>query len=198
MSGLRQEDLWDPAKENEFREKIEHQLYRLLVWLTANAADVLLDDELIKGFHRQVFREIFPLAAGLVRGYGCPLNIAFGPHRGVPYQECEAGFQRLSAETVARIALLDQVRSDDRSDSAISLACRHHAEFIALHPFLDGNGRIGRICANYFAARYGLEFVEVYRTQSSDYELALSLYIKEKRLAPLVDYWRPFMKPQSP
>ena len=190
---LQPADLWDPVRENEHQEHIERELYRLLIWLRQNAGIALMDGDLVRRFHRQVFRAVFPTAAGLVRRDGCRFDVGFGPHVGAPYQECEARFQGLAETTLQWIELLDRDR--DNTDSVVTTACAHHAEFIALHPFVDGNGRIGRVCANYFAARYGLQFVEVYRTEPSDYERALTIYIREKRLAPLVEYWRPYMKP---
>lgn len=135
--------------------------------------------------------------AGVVRGPAAPYDVRFGPHRGTAYAECEARFSALSDEFLQYLASLDRLSQEDVAERALAVACLHHARFIEVHPFVDGNGRIGRICANYFAARYGLKPVEVYRRGGSDCEAALTVYIRQKRILPLIEYWRPFMYPSS-
>jgi Fic family protein len=74
-------------------------------------------------------------------------------------------------------------------------ASLHHAHFIKIHPFLDGNGRTGRICVNYFAARYGLKFIEIERPKQRDYEATLGIFIREGRISPLIEFLRPLLFP---
>lgn len=193
MSGLRQEDLWDPSVESREHRTIQLQLFRLQAWLERHAQREILDGGLIRWFHRTTFGGVFPLAAGLVRGYACPFDMSFGPHRGAPYQTCEAELEQLSREFVEQIRALDELPADEVREHALAAACLHHARFIKIHPFLDGNGRTGRICANYFAARYGLRFVEVYRSGMSEYEAALAAYFRDGKISPLIEYWRPYM-----
>jgi fido (protein-threonine AMPylation protein) len=198
VSALDPRDLWDEERERRYQDQIELQLYRLHVWLLAYAAVEVLDERLVRAFHRQVFGMVSRFA-GVVRGRDCPYDVAFGPHRGVLWQQCEGRFAEFCREFEGYIETLDRIDRAGLRDQALEVACAHHAEFIKIHPFLDGNGRMGRLCANYFAARYGLSFVKVSgRTENSDYELALTVYIREGRRLPLVEYWRPIMLPDPP
>ncbi|HEB86695.1 MAG TPA: hypothetical protein ENI68_06750 [Gammaproteobacteria bacterium] len=56
-------------------------------------------------------------------------------------------------------SLIDQpqfTHSDDQLYKVIELCSWAHAEWVRIHPFVNGNGRIARIWANYIAVRYGL------------------------------------------
>lgn len=46
--------------------------------------------------------------------------------------------------------------SAEQLDDIIELCAWAHAEWVRIHPFVNGNGRIARIWANYIARRYGL------------------------------------------
>ncbi len=59
MSPLRLEDIWDEEREKQHQDAIQQQLSRLTLWLVANAKRVLLDQDLIRRFHRQVFTAVF-------------------------------------------------------------------------------------------------------------------------------------------
>jgi hypothetical protein len=52
--------------------------------------------------------------------------------------------------------------SSDQLFKVVELCSWAHAEWIRIHPFANGNGRIARIWANYIALRYGLPaFVQI-------------------------------------
>jgi len=62
--------------------------------------------------------------------------------------------QRLGHEPADR-ALAPNNRHEEAPDKLIQLAMLH-AEFEAIHPFLDGNGRLGRMFVPLFMAQVGL------------------------------------------
>jgi fido (protein-threonine AMPylation protein) len=190
MRSLRQEDLWDRGLEDRHKRDIALQLYRLTLWLLAHAKTTILDADLIRWFHRHAFEGVFPLAAGLVRGYACPFDVNFGPHLGTRYPDCESSFLALSTEFVRYIGSLDQLGDGRDCEDVLSVACLHHAKFIQIHPFLDGNGRTSRLCVNYFAVRYGAGLVPNERDSSVDYVGAMDVYMRERRVDPLKDFWR--------
>jgi Fic family protein len=68
--------------------------------------------------------------------------------------------------TSARIAKADNVME------ALAVA---HAEFERIHPFLDGNGRTGRLIVNLILVRMGYPPLIIYKRQRSKYLVALRL-----------------------
>lgn len=61
----------------------------------------------------------------------------------------------------------------DTTLAIIDICAWAHAEWVRIHPFANGNGRIARILANSLAMRYGLPpFVRLRPRPSGDYESA--------------------------
>ncbi len=59
---------------------------------------------------------------------------------------------------------------------AFRLACWAHAEFVAIHPFLDGNGRTSRMIMNYLLIEYGYVPVSIPLERKREYGNALDHY----------------------
>lgn len=95
----------------------------------------------------------------------------------------EARFIPISAGDLSEaMGRWDQYINSDAPDRLIQLAILH-AEFEALHPFLDGNGRLGRMCVPLFMFKAGLihcpmfyisAFFEANRDEYYDRLLAVS------------------------
>lgn len=69
----------------------------------------------------------------------------------------------LLAATHAALTRLDGIlpvgtrpASVDELDAVVGLTARIHGEWVRLHPFANGNGRIARVWAAWLALRYGL------------------------------------------
>jgi len=69
----------------------------------------------------------------------------------------------LLAATHAALTRLDEIlpvgvrpASVDELDAVVGLTARVHGEWVRLHPFANGNGRIARVWAAWLAVRYGL------------------------------------------
>lgn len=61
----------------------------------------------------------------------------------------------------------------------VCIAARFHCFFEYLHPFRDGNGRTGRLMANFILLSMGHPMVIIPNERKSDYLLALQMYRKE-------------------
>ena len=70
------------------------------------------------------------------------------------------------------VASVNQVRMDERPP-AEAIAIRH-AEFERIHPFLDGNGRTGRLLMNLMLVRLGYPPAIIYKRDRSRYLAALA------------------------
>ena len=55
----------------------------------------------------------------------------------------------------------------------VELACEFHLRFVEIHPFSDGNGRMGRLLMNFILDRSGFPMVDISVENRSDYIKAL-------------------------
>lgn len=55
----------------------------------------------------------------------------------------------------------------------IQLAAEFHHRFVAIHPFQDGNGRVGRLCMNFILMQAGYPPAIIRKEDRLDYYLAL-------------------------
>ena len=131
--------------------------------------------------HRLVFREVHPWA-GEIRAPGRL------PPRVGGFITCEP--ERLTTE----LQMLEQQTAEllskaDRQGTLRTIAF-HHARFELLHPFLDGNGRVGRLLveSQLNASAFGVrERPEVPRQEYAD---ALQTSSRISNLLPLVNLLR--------
>ncbi|MGM9937258.1 MAG: Fic family protein, partial [Candidatus Ornithomonoglobus sp.] len=69
----------------------------------------------------------------------------------------------------------------------IELAAWTHAEFVRIHPFIDGNGRTGRLLMNYQLLSQGFLPVSIDKDNRLDYYNALEQYAVKTDLAPFAE-----------
>ncbi len=153
--------------------------YRRAMWQAINLLETLpLCQRLIKETHCKLMEG--------VRGYNkCP-----GEYRNIQNwigpPGCtmeEARFVPISADRLNQgMDVWEKYIHKEILDPLVQLAVVH-AEFEALHPFLDGNGRLGRMCVPLFMFRRGLiqspmfyisAYFEAHRDEYYDRLLAIS------------------------
>ena len=122
-------DLFDAEQRN---------ILTALLRLRAPAPPQLLDDKYLRDLHRAMFSEVWAWA-GQYRT--TQTNIGCGPHE---------------IATAVRL-LVDDARAWVEYDTfpPDELAARFHHRLVAIHPFPNGNGRHGRIAANYLIEGLG-------------------------------------------
>lgn len=75
-----------------------------------------------------------------------------------------------------------------RTDSnAVELAAWTHAEFVKIHPFVDGNGRTSRMLMNYQLMAQGFLPVSIAKEDRLEYFDALEAYAASGNLIPFTD-----------
>jgi fido (protein-threonine AMPylation protein) len=90
-------------------------------------------------------------------------EVAAGVHAGTPAREVPKELSHFEAQIQEAVAVLDArlAPGDVPSDagilgSVLTLAASAHGEWVRIHPFANGNGRTGRVWANWSLVRYGL------------------------------------------
>jgi len=72
--------------------------------------------------------------------------------------------------------------------NGIELAAWTHAEFVKIHPFVDGNGRISRLIMNYQLMVHGFLPISIAKESRLEYFEALESYAVDADLKPFVDF----------
>ena len=89
-------------------------------------------------------------------------GVKIGRYRGVAAARIAEELRRFEEILQAAVAQLDRVLpvgkdlNADECDAVIDLCAWAHAEWVRIHPFVNGNGRTARLWANFLAMRYGL------------------------------------------
>jgi fido (protein-threonine AMPylation protein) len=125
-------------------------------------------------WHRDIYRGVvLPVAyyAGEVRDSDpaypelIDYEVAVGTAVGVPATDVPDALIRYEAAMQAVVARMDGViaagsRPTSTADlyAVLEVAALAHGEWVRIHPFANGNGRVARLWVNWVAVRYGLPF----------------------------------------
>lgn len=122
----------------------------------------------IKTWHGKIFAAVVPLDyyAGNYRSDDpskpcLAVDVTVGPNQGAPYPqvpdlmgEFSSELQKLVTDT-ARYCGRGSVSPIDRTRAVAQLAAFAIGSLIRIHPFINGNGRMSRLVANYVLHRFG-------------------------------------------
>jgi Fic family protein len=139
-----------------------------------------LSVELIKKLHELVFKETKPFA-GKLRGPGVEVVIrdAAGSivHRGAPSHHVEYLLKEL----------VQWYGRNRKTYPTVLLAAVVHNQFENIHPFQDGNGRVGRLLLNYVLLRHGLPPINIELVRRQEYYAALQAYQNQHNIRPMLE-----------
>jgi Fic family protein len=154
------------------REHLEAINHRDAIQFISNAArDIVpLDERTLKGIHSLVLRGIDPDNAGRWRDKNVIIS-------GAGHTPPEAWHlpERMKE-------FFEWCASDAESLSPIERAARVHADFVNIHPFIDGNGRTARLLMNLELVKAGYPLAIVPADQRQSYYESLD------RIAVTGDY----------
>ena len=88
--------------------------------------------------------------------------------------------------------LLEELR-DIALENVLTAAAYFHAKFENIHPFADGNGRVGRLAMNYLLVLHGHPPIIIHEEDRKGYYAALEAWDARQELEPL----REFLKWQT-
>ena len=117
-------------------------LARVVGYIDKRAKEQELTKEVILSLHKMLLSNIRDDIAGRFRKDNEFVRV--GTHIAPAPQEIEASMDKMLAEYNASV-----------SENIIKRIARLHLAFEYLHPFCDGNGRIGRVINNYLLIREG-------------------------------------------
>ncbi len=80
--------------------------------------------------------------------------------------------------------LLTDIGSVENKD-ALTAAAFFHAKFENIHPFADGNGRVGRLLMNYFLVCHDHPVITIHEEDRNEYMKALEAWDESQDLNPM-------------
>jgi Fic family protein len=83
--------------------------------------------------------------------------------------------------------LIEEINEFDGTDY-LKAAAYFHAKFEYIHPFADGNGRVGRTLTNYYLLIHGCPPIIIYDEDKNLYYECLQKYDEAKELKPLYEF----------
>jgi Fic family protein len=127
------------------------------VFLQMLKAKEEISDKLFLDWHKEIFKETKADIAGRYRNY----QVRVGPHLAPDWSKIEAQITKL-------ITFVNQSNLNP-----VEVAGRAHYVFEKIHPFGDGNGRIGRLLMNYILWKNGYPMLIIEYKRRKSYYIAL-------------------------
>jgi Fic family protein len=84
--------------------------------------------------------------------------------------------------------LIEWYNKHKNSYPPLILAAVVHNQFENIHPFADGNGRVGRILLNNILIKHGFPPVNIQMDHRIEYYKTLQEYEKNKNLRPTIEF----------
>lgn len=136
--------------------------------------------ELIKKLHFIIFKNSKPFA-GKFRKKGEEVAVTDGRggilHRGAPSSKVPELLKEL----------VSWYKNNKVHYPPITLASVIHDQFENIHPFLDGNGRVGRLLLNNILLKHSLPPVNIHFSNRKNYYSALQEYQKFGNIRPTIE-----------
>lgn len=131
-----------------------------------------LDERIVKDLHALLTENI--IVGGIYRSQEVRISGAgFTPPAGNEmYMQIKGFYEELNRQT---------------DINPIELAAWTHAAFVRIHPFIDGNGRTGRLLMNYQLLSQGYLPVSIAKESRLEYYNALEEYAVHNNLQPFAD-----------
>jgi Fic family protein len=136
--------------------------------------------KLIKKLHQIVFKNSKPFA-GKFRAKGVEVIVAdaYGNivHQGAPSQQIEPLLKEL----------VRWYNQNKTKCLPIVLAAVVHNQFEVIHPFQDGNGRVGRLLLNNILLKHNLPPLNIELKNRTQYYASLQAYEKDNNIRPTLE-----------
>lgn len=91
-------------------------------------------------------------------------------------------------EVVSELSELLKEINEAEGENVLTIAAYLHLRFEEIHPFADGNGRVGRTLLNYYLMTHGYPPLVLYSEDKKTYYLALSVYDKTGEISGFKEF----------
>ncbi len=164
-STLTQEDTKDllihgitPNKKSKIDTIETQRHYDLFVKLVSSKKPDKIIFDTILSWHGNIFEQTQIGEAGSVRTYVVGIK----------------GNPKIQFATVPEIKprlskLFTWLNSSKKDMSPVEIACKAHYDFVGIHPFGDGNGRISRLLMNYILFKYDYPLMTIFNKNRKPY-----------------------------
>ena len=158
------------SRDVSVREVFEAKnLARVMEYKRARAEDSELDEELILLLHQMLIGGIDDAIAGRFRRQGEYVRV--GSHIAPAPEHVEHMMENILI-----------TYSSDLDSYCLDKIARFHLDFETIHPFCDGNGRIGRVIINFQLLQLGLPRLIIRNSEKETYYRAFGDY-RDRRTA---------------
>jgi len=99
----------------------------------------------------------------------------------------ERGIEVVVTDGRGNVELVRWYEKNKRKYPPLVLAAVVHNQFENIHPFQDGNGRVGRLLLNNILLKYGLPPINIELKNRGEYYAALQAYENQHNLRPTVE-----------
>jgi len=177
VEGILKKDEW-PENRTKGEVSETYGVSEAIEYIRKTKNHVSLD--LIRKLHEIVFKNSKPFAGNFrIKGVEVAVVDALGniAHRGAP-----------SAEVVKLLKeVIRWYNKNKRKYPPIVLAAVVHNQFENIHPFQDGNGRVGRLLLNNILLKHNLPPVNIELKNRREYYNALQEYQKNRNIRPTIE-----------
>lgn len=99
------------------------------------------------------------------------------------------GDHKINIAQVPKLLEQTQKALDEKKDHPMAISAKFHKFFIYLHPFRDGNGRLGRLLSNFILAKTNQPLLIIDQSQKNQYIEALKATDKHRDFTPIVSFF---------
>jgi Fic family protein len=161
------------SRDISVREVFEAKnLARVMEYTRSKSGDSELTSELLLLLHKMLLGNINDDYAGRFRGPGEYVRV--GTYIAPAPEKVESMIESI---------LIDY--SADAETYVVDRIAKFHLAFESIHPFCDGNGRMGRVIINYQLARVGFPSIIIRNKEKRDYYEAFGEYHGSKKTKPM-------------
>ncbi len=141
---------------------------------------ISLDIYLLLDIHNIAFEKLYDWA-GKFREH----EVSVGTINLTPFPKIREEMYRLCEDINAHISYCLQLNEAQMKEEALKLLADAHHRFVCIHPFTNGNGRMGRIFINLIAIKLNLNFFKLY---DEDLDRKEKNHSKNKYIQALREY----------